>query len=342
MPKRLEIVKHVSMDELKTLIRKEKDKRIFERLLFVRQLYLGDMVSEACERMCISEDTGYEWLNQWNDKGYDGLIPDFGGGRPSKLTEEQKEQVREKLKEKDNWLTQEARAMIRQEFNAAYSDRQVIRILKGFGMHYAKPYPRDYRQPEDAEIILAERIEAAMADVPEDAVIGFLDEARPQTTDNRQRFWSFGRPAIRKNTTKYKANTFGFYPINGREAVEFKEHSRIGDVCEFFLDIRRKNPGRHILLFLDNFRSHISKATRRFAESHGITLVFLPPYSPQLSPIEPLWKGTRRRVSQMFAKSEWSFKETIRTSFHRLAKNGSFAAAWVEKFGHLFPDLLCQ
>ena len=70
-----------------------------------------------------------------------------------------------------------------------------------------------------------------MEGVPEGAVIGFLDKARPQTTDNRQRFWSFTTPTIRKNTTKYKANTFGFYPLNGNEVVELFMNSLLYFIC---------------------------------------------------------------------------------------------------------------
>ncbi len=73
---------------------------------------------------------------------------------------------------------------------------------------------------------------------------------------------------------------------------------------EFLRSISFSNPGRHILVFLDNFRSHTSKATIRFAESLGITLVFLPKYSPNLNPIEFVWKSLRRKVSQVFAKSD--------------------------------------
>jgi len=342
MLKQKELVKHVSLEELKILIRKEKNWYIHERLLFIHQLYLGDSVAQACERLCIAEQTGYNWLDSWNKDGYHKLAPEFGGGAPPKLTDEQKDKVKGKLKEKGNWLTSEVRAMIRQSFNVTYSDRHIKRMLNGFGMHYAKPYQHDYRKPENAEQKLAQSIEAALSDIAGNAVVGFFDEARPQTTDNRQRFWSFNKPTIRKNTERLKANTFGFYPVNGKEVVEFMGRSKIQNVCEFFLDIKNRNPGRHIVIFLDNFQSHVSNATKQFAKSHGITLIFLPSYSPQLNPIESIWKGMRRRVSQVFAKSEWSFQETIRTAFHRLAKKGSFAGGWLEKFGHLFPNLLCQ
>lgn len=57
-------------------------------------------------------------------------------------------------------------------------------------------------------------------------VFGFLDEASPQTNANTVRRWSFGRPEMRKNTTRFKANAFGFYALNGRSVIEFMPRSR--------------------------------------------------------------------------------------------------------------------
>lgn len=336
-----QLVRHVSAEEMKKIVRKEKDKYVHERLLFIYQLYLGCTVAQACERMCISEQTGYNWLEKWNEKGREGIGPNFGGGSPSKLTEEQTRSLRDKLMSKGTWLTAEIRALIRKDFNVAYSIRHVARMLRGFGMHYAKPYRTDYRKPDNSENLLKSVIEGIAEAIPSNAVVGFFDEASPQTTDNKQRFWSFGKPKISKNTTKYKANTFGFYPINGNKAVEFKENSKAHSVREFLRSISFANPGRHVVVFLDNFRSHTSKATIRFAESIGVTLAFIPKYSPDLNPIEFIWKSLRRKVSQISAKSEWSFRETIRTTFCVLAGKKSFMTGWLAKFGPDLSKLLC-
>jgi hypothetical protein len=45
---------------------------------------------------------------------------------------------------------------------------------------------------------------------------------------------SFLKPKICKNTTKYKANAFGFYALNGASVIDFKEHSKKEDICDFF------------------------------------------------------------------------------------------------------------
>ena len=341
-----QLIKHVPDDELKRRVRKEKDKYVHERLLFIRQLYLGDSVAQACERLCIAEQTGYNWLRLWNEKGYEGLKPEFGGGAPPKLTDEDKDQVREKLKTKDTWMTSEVKALIRRELGVTYSLRHLSRMLREFGMHYAKPCPQDYRRPENGEQFLKEAIAEAMAGIPtdaEDIVVGFFDEASPQTTDNRQRFWSFTKPRRVRNTAKYKANTFGFYPINGEEAVEVMPNGKAGSVCEFFRTVADRNPGKHVVVILDNNPSHKAALTKQFAAQHDITLVFLPTYSPQLNPIEPVWKSVRRRISQIsFIGSEWKFRESIRTAFHQLAKRKTFMKEWLEVFGPQISNLLCH
>ena len=50
-------------------------------------------VEEAAGLVGVTKATGYAWFKRWNSNGYESLIPDFGGGRPFKLTEERKEEL---------------------------------------------------------------------------------------------------------------------------------------------------------------------------------------------------------------------------------------------------------
>ncbi len=148
-----EVAKRIPVEELdKRIKRLEKDTRVLKRLYFIRYLCRGMSVEEAAELVGVTKATGYAWLKRWNSRGYEGIIPDFGGGRPSKLTEEQKEKLKEMLKEKE-WTTKEVQEVIEAEleFGVIYSSWQVRRILKSFGMRYAKPYQKDYRKPDNAE-----------------------------------------------------------------------------------------------------------------------------------------------------------------------------------------------
>lgn len=40
---------------------------------------------------------------------------------------------------------------------------------------------------------------------------------------------------------------------------------------------------------MDNMRSHHVKAVREILEEQGMNVLYLPPYSPDLNPIEKMW-----------------------------------------------------
>ncbi len=165
-----------------------------------------------------------------------------------------------------------------------------------------------------------------------DTVIGFLDESSPQTTANTVRLWSFSKPVIFKNTTKLRANSFGFYALNGNSVIDFKERSTKEDVCEFLSTIKNSNLGKKIIIVLDNFRSHRAKDTLNFASANDIELVYLPAYSPDLNPIEFIWKSIKRVISCNFVKDINHMKNMIAEAFMVYSSKLSFAKSWMEKF----------
>jgi putative transposase len=150
-----EIIKHITLEELTKIIKKEeKSVRVLERLYFVKFIYKGDTIKEACQKVNISEPTGYSWLDSWNKQGYKGLVPNFSGGPKPKVGEAEREELKRMLGEKDAWTLREVRELIKEKFNVEYSEMQVWRILTSWNMHHAKPYVLDKRRPDDAETIL--------------------------------------------------------------------------------------------------------------------------------------------------------------------------------------------
>ena len=143
---------HLSSEDLLKRIKSlEKDTRVLQRLYFVKHRYEGASVEEASKLVGISKPVAYEWQDRWNKEGYEGLIPRFAGGCPSKLSNEQKEKLKTILHERDDWSTKKVQDLIFKKFNVNYTGKQILIILKKFGMNHAKPYTRDHRRPEDAE-----------------------------------------------------------------------------------------------------------------------------------------------------------------------------------------------
>jgi putative transposase len=132
----------------------EKDVKILKRLYFIKFRYSGDSVEKASEKVGVTKRIGYIWQNRWNEKGYDGIIPRYAGGRPSKISDQQKSELEKILRLKESWTTKEIKDVISREFNVDYSLKQIYIILRDMGMNFGKPYPRDYRRPTNAEEML--------------------------------------------------------------------------------------------------------------------------------------------------------------------------------------------
>lgn len=66
------------------------------------------------------------------------------------------------------------------------------------------------------------------------------------------------------------------------------------EMMQLYLDhFRAENPGAYILLVLDRAGWHVSASLR---VPEGMELLPLPPYSPELNPVERLWQWLRRHA----------------------------------------------
>ena len=73
----------------------------------------------------------------------------------------------------------------------------------------------NYRKSDDGE----DKLKKLGQIDPYEIIIKFFDEAAPQASSNSIRMRSFRKPAIKKNTTKFRVNTIGLYAFNGMGTV---------------------------------------------------------------------------------------------------------------------------
>lgn len=262
-----------------------------------------------------------------------------GGGRKPRLTGEQKQELRGFLQTREFWATEEIRELIKEEFNTQYSQQQIRRILRDFGMILSKPYPQDYRRPAEAERILQERLAEEFGKLEskgirrEEIAIGFVDESSPQNRANTVRLWSFGKVRMKKNTDRMRINGIGFYALRGKDIIGFMDNSKAQNICKFLEELREANKEyRAVVVIIDNFKSHSSEIVRGKAEELGIHLVYLPSYSPDLNPIEQIWRVIKRVMSLAFVKNLEEGRKLVEDNFYKVVGKLSFARNWITNF----------
>ncbi len=329
-------------ERLDEFLQSEKDKSEDFKALVLKLINRIGNVKEVSDITGVPEATIYEWIREWNQEKETSLenYRGEGGGRKPKLTPEQNEKLKDELKKRKFWTTKEVKVLIRETFGIDLSEDQIIRILREkFKMHFSKPFSMDYRRPEDAEAILENQLRLTFLLLKEKGLteegiaIGFIDETRPQNTPNTVRVWSFGKVRSIKNSTKFNTNTIGFYAIKGESVKEFLDNSKKESIADFLETIKKANMEyKAIVAVIDNFRSHKSELVKDKAIELGIYLVYLPPYSPDLNPIEYIWKSIKRILSLIFAKNLDDMKNIISQGWDEFSKCLSYAEGWINKF----------
>jgi len=142
-----------------------------------------------------------------------------------------------------------------------------------------------------------------------DYEVFFEDECHFKLTLTIIRAWFLAgsTPEIKSPVDRFKVSIFGAMSRSG-QLITLENEIFNAETFRMFIekllleaDIGRKANGKKkkILLVLDNAKYHHAKILQPWLEevSNLLELFFLPPYSPDLNPIEMLWKKTRRNVT---------------------------------------------
>ena len=87
------------------------------------------------------------------------------------------------------------------------------------------------------------------------------------------------------------------HPATGELVRVARERGRTGDVLAAVAALGAVRPGVPKLLVWDNAPPHKPHRVREAAQAAGITIAFLPFRSPELMPLEELWRGLKATVA---------------------------------------------
>jgi transposase len=101
-----------------------------------------------------------------------------------------------------------------------------------------------------------------------------------------------------------------------------------------FLRALRRHLKRRLLIVWDGLRAHRSRLVREYVDSTDghIQLAFLPPYAPELNPVEYLWAWLKRHAMANFCPDGFGeLKTTARAKLKSAQRRQSIVAAcWTQ------------
>ena len=86
------------------------------------------------------------------------------------------------------------------------------------------------------------------------------------------------------------------------------------------------------IVVMDNLSAHKDKQTVAMIESVGAKVWFLPPYSPDLNPIEKIWSKVKQYLRSIKARSQDALIQAIADALDYVSAQD--AAGWFESCGY--------
>lgn len=284
-------------EQLKLQHRRERDGRIRDRIKAVLLYDEGWTPKDIARVLLISDEAVRNHIDEY--KACKKLKPESGGST-EKLSEDQSQRLEAHLQTYTYLYVKDIVAYVEVTFGILYTVHGMRHWLQRHGFSYKKPaIVPGKANKEQQEKWLAE-YEKLRAELPETETICFTDGVHP--THNVQPACGWIKKGVSKeipaNTGRSRLNLSGIIDVINHNVLVHEDTTLNAEsTIRFFQKIEESYLGKKkVHVFCDNASYYRNKTVRRYLEASKIVLHFLPPYSPNLNPIERLWKWMKERV----------------------------------------------
>jgi transposase len=279
--------------------------RIREKMLVLWLLHTGLTREQAAQVVGVGRATVQRYVAAFQQGGLDGLRQ-WNHHRPMSEMAAFRDVIRESFEKQPATTIAEAGERIFELTGLRRGPSQVRKFLKDLGLKFyrVRAIPVPPKKP------LAEHVEAqaafretklepvlAAAQAGEGHVF-FVDAAHFVFGTFLCYLWSFRRIFVRAASGRQRFNVLGAWNAVTRQLIAVTNTTVVNTetMGELLRKIAALGLTGPINLVLDNARYQHNAAVEALATQLGITLLFLPSYSPNLNLIERLWKFVKRRA----------------------------------------------
>lgn len=284
--------------QLKASHKKSRDTRERDRIKAVLAFDEGYSYSEIARILLLDDETIRRHIDDYFSKNK--IIPESGGSQ-SYLNAEETKSLLSHLEGTIYLHAKDICAYVQKTFNKTYSGRGMTKWLHQHHFCYKKPHGVPAKADAQKQEEFIEKYTELKRSLKPDEIIYFADGVHPDYQTQLVSGWikQGERKAIKKTSKQTRVNLIGAINLATNE-VEYKQVDWVDskNLILFVEQLLSKNPlVQKIHLILDNAGYHKSKEFVDYIKTRRVELHYLPAYSPNLNPIERLWKIMREHVT---------------------------------------------
>ncbi len=253
----------------------------------------------------------YEQINK--------LKPENGGSQ-CRLSAIQSLSLIEHLTEHTYHHTHQIVAYVKEQFGIEYSIPGMNKWLHHNGFSYKMPKGVPRQVDESKQYTFIEYYQSLKASSKEDIIL-FMDAVHPTQATKMTHGWiRTGQDKVIETTgSRSRLNIIGALNLSdiGNTVIDSYDTINSENIVRFFHKLRQTYPvAKKVHLIFDCAGYHTTELVELAAKVFNIELHYLPPYSPNLNPIERLWKVMNERVrNNVYFKNKREFQTAIEQFF---------------------------
>lgn len=258
-------------------------------------------------------------IHCYNNKGIDSVLEIASiPGRPGRLKGHMDE-ISKRLESEVPRSSAEAAHIIRDISGISFSLTWVRGIMHRCGFRFIKTQPIPGRACPEKQAEWVSALQLIIDEAKEGKrKLYFMDAVHFTLEAFTCHVWCREPLYLKTGAGRNRFNLLGCVDPFSLDIIQ--SHSMVyvdAEQTKAFLEkVRRESGDIPVSIVLDNARYQHCQAVKDKAAELGITLIFLPPYSPNLNIIERLWKYTRRHVlAGKYFDSPAMFHEALRHFF---------------------------
>lgn len=288
---RMRLLNESERVELEAKLKKTKDLSEWKRIFAIIGYDDGRSIEKLSKLLRISTFTVESYLKEYDSKNKTKNDP--RGGSQSKLTPAETQELEQHLVKKTYLKVKDIVVYVLSRFGKKYSRSGMTAWLEDHGFAFKRPKKVPGKLDPEAQARFIEEYRKLKDSLGDNEEIYFMDAVHPEYQSHAACGWIKKGECKTLQTTgrQVRLHFAGALCLKGMNLV-VNEYDTIDGpaVIDFFRQLEKKSTATTIHVILDNARAQKNKLLKKFLENSRIKLHYLPPYSPNLNPIERLWK----------------------------------------------------